>query len=192
MINLLLFGPPGSGKGTQSVKLAEKYDLIHLSTGDMLRAEINAGTPLGEKVKGIIASGDLVPDSVVIEMIGNRIDAAHDKTGFIYDGFPRTVQQAIALESLLAKKNLSVTKMIALEVSHEELVRRLLGRGEISGRADDANEEVINTRIDVYREKTEPIIGHCTAQGKYFPVDGMGSVEEIFERLSKEIDEVLI
>ena len=157
MINILIFGPPGSGKGTQSEYLAKKYNLLHLSTGDMLRAEITSGSELGEKVKGIMARGELVPDEVVIAMIASRIDAEKERAGFLYDGFPRTVEQAAALERMLEERAMKIDMMLALDVSHEELVRRLLSRGAVSGRADDQDVKVIENRVEVYRSKTEPL-----------------------------------
>lgn len=183
MVNFLIFGPPGSGKGTQSVKLAEKFNLIHLSTGDMLRAEIAAGTRIGEKVSDIMSKGELVPDEVVIEMIASRIDNARNCAGFLFDGFPRTVAQTEALEKMLNDRNMRIDCMLVLEVDHDELVKRLMARADISGRPDDKDPAVIGKRIDVYREKTEPIIDYCRKRGIYQPVNGMGTIEEIFDRL---------
>ncbi|MBE0676530.1 MAG: adenylate kinase [Bacteroidales bacterium] len=188
MLNFLIFGPPGSGKGTQSVQLSEKYNLLHLSTGDMLRAEIGSGTALGNRVKGIMEKGELVPDEVVIEMIAARIDAEKSKAGFLYDGFPRTVEQAQALESMLEGKGMKINAMLALDVEHDELVKRLMGRGAVSGRADDQDMNVIENRIEVYRSKTEPLADYYRKKNTYTPVDGMGSVDAIFDRLCKAID----
>lgn len=190
MINILIFGPPGSGKGTQSEHIAKKYNLLHLSTGDMLRAEIGSGSELGEKVKHIMARGELVPDEVVIAMIAARIDAEKSRSGFLYDGFPRTVQQAAELEKMLEGKGLKVDMMLALDVSHDELVRRLLGRGANSGRSDDQDMGVIENRIEVYRSKTEPLADYFRKKGVYSPVDGMGTVEEIFTRICTAIDKI--
>lgn len=184
MVNILIFGPPGSGKGTQSVRLAEKFNLTHLSTGDMLRAEIASGTELGRKMSSIMSKGELVPDEVVIEMIASRIDSTKDSSGFLYDGFPRTVAQTISLEKMLGERGMKIDSMLVLEVDHDELVKRLIGRAEISGRPDDKDTAVIENRIDVYKEKTEPIIDYCRKKGIYQPVNGMGTIEEIFERLS--------
>jgi adenylate kinase len=184
MVNFLIFGPPGSGKGTQSVRLAEKFDLTHLSTGDMLRAEIAAGTELGKRMSSIMSKGELVPDEVVIEMIAAKIDSTQDCAGFLFDGFPRTVAQTAALEKMLNDRKMKIDSMLVLEVDHDELVKRLIGRAELSGRPDDKDPAVIGNRIDVYREKTEPIINYCRERGIYQPVNGMGSIEEIFERLS--------
>jgi len=184
MVNFLIFGPPGSGKGTQSVKLAEKFNLAHLSTGDMLRAEIAAGTELGKKMSSIMSKGELVPDEVVIEMIASRIDNTKDCAGFLFDGFPRTVAQTSALEKMLNERKMKIDSMLVLEVDHDELVKRLIARAELSERPDDKDPAVIENRIDVYRDKTEPIINYCRERGIYQPVDGMGTIGEIFGRLS--------
>ena len=191
MTNFLIFGPPGSGKGTQSVKLADKYNLIHLSTGDMLREEVGAETELGKKVEGIMKRGELVPDNIVIQMISGRIDANQDAEGFIFDGFPRTVDQAKALDEALAEKKTSICKMLVLEVEHDELVSRLLLRAEESNRPDDKDEDVIENRIRVYREKTEPVLNYYREHGKYQPVNGMGDIDDIFERLCSVMDDCL-
>ena len=183
MVNFLIFGPPGSGKGTQSVRLAEKFNLIHLSTGDMLRAEIAAGTDLGKKMSQIMSKGELVPDEVVIEMIAFKIDNSRDAAGFLFDGFPRTVSQTEALEKMLNKRGMKIDSMLVLDVDHDELVKRLIARAECSGRADDMDPAVIENRIDVYKEKTEPIIDYCRERGIYQPVNGMGGIEDIFGRL---------
>jgi len=187
MVNILIFGPPGSGKGTQSVKLAEKFNLIHLSTGDMLRAEIAAGTEIGKKMSDIMAKGELVPDNVVIDMIASKIDKARGYAGFLYDGFPRTIAQTIALEEMLNKRGMKIDCMLVLEVDHDELVKRLQLRAEQSERPDDKDISVIENRINVYREKTEPIINYCKEKGIYQPVNGMGSIDDIFERLCEVI-----
>jgi adenylate kinase len=184
MVNFLIFGPPGSGKGTQSVKLAEKFNLLHLSTGDMLRAEIAAGTELGKKMSLIMSKGELVPDAVVIEMIAFKIDNSKGTAGFLFDGFPRTVAQTVSLEKMLNDRGMNIDQMLVLEVDHDELVKRLIARAELSGRPDDKDPAVIENRIDVYKEKTEPIIKYCDERGIYQPVNGMGSIEDIFSRLS--------
>ncbi|MBN1108476.1 MAG: adenylate kinase [Bacteroidales bacterium] len=189
MVNFLIFGPPGSGKGTQSVKLAEKFNLMHLSTGDMLRAEIAAGTDLGKKMSSIMSKGELVPDEVVIEMIAAMTDSTKNKAGFLFDGFPRTVAQTEALENMLNERGMKIDCMLVLEVDHDELVKRLMLRAELSGRPDDKDPAVIENRIDVYREKTEPIIDYCRQRGIYQPVDGVGTIDEIFARLSNLIKE---
>jgi adenylate kinase len=183
MVNYLIFGPPGSGKGTQSVRLAEKFNLIHLSTGDMLRAEIAAGTELGKKMSSIMSKGELVPDAVVIEMIAVKIDSSRNAAGFLFDGFPRTVSQTVALEKMLNERGMKIDCMLVLDVDHDELVKRLIGRAELSGRPDDKDPAVIENRIDVYREKTEPIIEYCRERGIYEPVNGMGTIDDIFGRL---------
>jgi adenylate kinase len=184
MVNFLIFGPPGSGKGTQSVRLAEKFNLLHLSTGDMLRAEITAGTELGKKMSLIMSKGELVPDEVVIEMIAFKIDNSKGSAGFLFDGFPRTVAQTISLEKMLNDRGMKIDQMLVLDVDHDELVKRLIARAELSGRPDDKDPAVIENRIDVYKEKTEPIINYCEKKGIYQPVNGMGTIDDIFKRLS--------
>jgi adenylate kinase len=184
MVNFLIFGPPGSGKGTQSVRLAEKFNLIHLSTGDMLRAEIAGGTELGKKMSLIMSKGELVPDEVVIEMIAYKIDHSKGSAGFLFDGFPRTVAQTIALEKMLNVRGMKIDSMLVLDVDHDELVKRLIARAELSGRPDDKDPAVIENRIDVYKSKTEPIIKYCSEKGLYQPVNGMGTIDDIFKRLS--------
>jgi adenylate kinase len=184
MVNFLIFGLPGSGKGTQSVRLAEKFNLTHLSTGDMLRAEIAADTVLGRKMSTIMSKGELVPDEVVIEMIAKKIDGTKGCAGFLFDGFPRTVAQTVALEKMLNDRGMKIDSMLVLDVEHDELVKRLIARAELSGRPDDKDPKVIENRIDVYKEKTEPIIDYCRKRGIYQPVNGMGSIEDIFGRLS--------
>lgn len=183
MLNLVLFGPPGAGKGTQSKKLIEKYDLIHLSTGDLLRGEISQGTELGLEAKKLMDDGKLVPDAVVIGMISNKLDANKDAKGFIFDGFPRTVAQAEALDQLLESKQSAISGMIALEVGDDELERRLLERGKESGRPDDANPEVIQKRIKEYNDKTAPVAGFYQQQDKFTSINGVGSVDEIFAEI---------
>ena len=184
MLNFLIFGPPGSGKGTQSVRLAEQFNLIHLSTGDMLRAEITAGTELGKKMSLIMSKGELVPDEVVIEMIAYKIDNSKGSAGFLFDGFPRTVSQTVALEKMLNERGMKIDSMLVLDVDHDELVKRLIARAELSGRPDDRDPAVIENRIEVYKEKTEPIINYCHKKGIYQPVNGMGTIEDIFKRLA--------
>lgn len=188
MFNLILFGPPGSGKGTQSENLILKYNLKHLSTGDLLRSEIYNQTPLGVEAKSLMDKGHLVPDEVVIGMISSALDAYPDIKGFLFDGFPRTSAQAEALDKLLELKKTSIAVMLALEVGEEELVKRLLKRGETSGRSDDTNDSVIRERIAEYHRKTAPVADHYEKAGKVVMVNGEGSVEEIFEALCKEID----
>ncbi len=188
MLNLVLFGPPGAGKGTQSQKLIEKYGLIHLSTGDILRNEITNGTALGLEAKKLMDQGILVPDEVVIGMISNKLDANKDAKGFIFDGFPRTVAQAAALDELLKSKSSGISGMVALEVDDEELEHRLLLRGKDSGRADDANPEVIRKRIKEYNDKTAPVAGFYKNQNKFTSINGIGSIEEIFGGISTVVD----
>jgi adenylate kinase len=189
MFNLILFGPPGSGKGTQSEKLIATYGLKHLSTGDLLRNEIAAKTPLGLEAKSIMDKGQLVPDEVVIGMISSALDNNPDAKGFLFDGFPRTSAQAEALDNLLALKNAEINVMLALEVSEEELVKRLLKRGETSGRSDDTNESVIRARITEYHNKTTAVADYYKNFDKVVMVKGEGTVDEIFDALSKEINE---
>jgi adenylate kinase len=188
MLNIVLFGPPGCGKGTQSEKLIVKYQLVHLSTGDILRNEIANKTKLGLEAKQYMDKGELVPDSLVIEMIAQKIDDNKNAKGFIFDGFPRTTQQAIALDKMLAERNMSITRMLSLEVPKEELVKRLLNRGLTSGRSDDQNPEIIENRIREYNTKTQPVIDYYKAQGKSVSVNGVGSIDEIFQNLCKAIE----
>ena len=188
MLNIVLFGPPGAGKGTQAVKIIEKYRLVHLSTGDILRSELAAKTALGIEAKSYMDKGELVPDKVVIGMIGLKNDKHHDARGFIFDGFPRTTEQAKALDVLLHKKGTPITIMLSLEVEKKELIKRLLGRGQVSGRSDDQDVSVIENRIRVYNNETAPVKGFYEKQGKYKDIDGIGTIDEIFERLCKAID----
>jgi adenylate kinase len=187
MLNIVLFGPPGAGKGTQSEKLITKYQLVHLSTGDILRSEIAAGTKLGLEAKKLMDTGALVPDEVVIGMISSKLDNNKDAKGFIFDGFPRTTAQAQALDNLLTQKNTSISLMLALEVDNDELTKRLLQRGKSSGRADDQNEDIIRNRINEYNNKTAPLKNYYTAQEKFQGVNGIGSIESIFEDLCNKI-----
>jgi len=188
MLNLVLFGPPGAGKGTQSQKLIEKYQLVHLSTGDILRGEIAQGTDLGLEAKKLMDDGKLVPDEVVIGMISNKLDSNPQAKGFIFDGFPRTVAQAEALDQLLISKKTQISGMIALEVEEQELEKRLLLRGKDSGRADDANPEIIRKRIIEYNTKTAPVAEYYRQQGKFQKVDGIGSIDEIFNEICQVIE----
>ena len=188
MFNLILFGPPGSGKGTQSEKLTAKYNLKHLSTGDILRSEIQKQTPLGNEAKKLMDKGHLVPDEVVVGMIGTALDSNPKCDGFLFDGFPRTSAQAEALDKLLELKKAPLAAMLALEVREDELIKRLLKRGETSGRSDDNNDMVIRERIEEYHRKTAPVADHYKKAGKVIMVKGEGSVDEIFTALCKEID----
>ncbi len=190
MLNLILFGPPGAGKGTQSEKIIAKYNLIHLSTGDLLRSEIQAGSELGLKAKTLMDQGLLVPDEVVIGMIDHKLKTHRDAAGFIFDGFPRTVKQSEALDNLLASYNESISVMVALVVDDNELLARLLKRGLTSGRPDDQNEELISKRIQEYNSKTKPVADYYQAQGKFVPVDGIGEIETIFSEISNAISAV--
>lgn len=187
MLNIVLFGPPGSGKGTQSAKLIEKYQLVHLSTGDILRGEIAAQTPLGMEAKKKMDKGELVPDEVVIGMIGNKLAQNKSAKGFIFDGFPRTTAQASALDKLLTENGTSITVMLALEVEKQELVNRLLNRGKDSGRADDQDLSVIENRIAVYNRETSVVADYYKGQKKHRSIMGMGSIDEIFNRLCEAI-----
>jgi adenylate kinase len=188
MFNLILFGPPGSGKGTQSEKIVEKFGLIHLSTGNLLRQEIADQTGLGLAAKSFMDKGQLVPDEVVIGMIDSCIEKHADAKGFLFDGFPRTAAQAEALDKLLSLKKTGISKVVALEVDEEELTKRLVKRGETSGRSDDTNEEVIRKRFAVYRSETEPVAEHYKSQGKFEAVKGIGTIDEIFETISSCIE----
>lgn len=188
MFNLILFGPPGSGKGTQSEKLIAKYGLKHLSTGDLLRSEIAQETALGLEAKKLMDKGQLVPDEVVIGMISSALEANPDAKGFLFDGFPRTAAQAEALDKLLELKKTDIKVMLALEVGEEELVRRLLKRGETSSRSDDTNEAVIRQRIAVYHSKTAAVADYYNTFGKAVYLKGEGTIDEIFGGIAQEID----
>ena len=188
MFNLILFGPPGSGKGTQSERLVEKYGVVHLSTGNLLRAEIAEKTPLGLEAKSFIDKGQLVPDEVVIGMVDSYFDQHKEAKGFLFDGFPRTVAQAKALDKLLELKKTVIASVLALDVTEEELVKRLLNRGKTSGRSDDSDEDVIRKRFSVYMKETTPVAEHYKKSRKFQAVKGEGSVEEIFDRLCEVIE----
>lgn len=188
MFNIILFGPPGSGKGTQSERLVSRYGLMHLSTGDLLRSEISRKTELGMEAKKLMDKGQLVPDSVVIGMIDAALEAHHDVKGFLFDGFPRTAAQAEALDNLLAQKHSSIAAMLALNVSEDELVKRLIKRGETSGRSDDTNEQVIRARIVEYYNKTAAVADYYRQFAKVEMINGEGSIDEIFHSLCHHID----
>lgn len=188
MINIVLFGKPGAGKGTQAEFLKEKYNLTHLSTGDIFRFNMKNNTPLGIEAKNYIDRGDLVPDSLTINMLQEEVDKNPDSAGFLFDGFPRTLAQAEALDSFLESKNQEITATIALDADDEVLVKRLLERGKTSGRADDQDEEKIRNRYQEYNEKTAPLIEYYNKQGKFYSVNGIGAIEEITERLSLVIE----
>ncbi len=189
MLNLILFGPPGSGKGTQAEKLIDKYNLKHISTGDLLRAEVAAQTELGVKAKAIMDKGELVSDEIVIGMIENKLKEGKLEEGYIFDGFPRTVDQARALRNLLTDHGMEINLVVALQVDKEELIKRLLKRGEESGRTDD-NLETITNRINVYENQTKPVTRYYGKRKLYQPIDGVGTIEEIFLRILAEIEKV--
>lgn len=189
MINIVLFGSPGAGKGTQAVRLQEKYNLKHISTGDVFRYNIKNQTELGKLAKSYIDEGQLVPDEVTINMLHSEVEKNKEAQGFIFDGFPRTTAQAEDLDKLLASKNAKVDAMLALEVKDEIVVNRLLERGKISGRKDDANEEIIRKRIKVYYEQTDVVKQYYKKANKYFKIDGEGSIDDITRRLSKVINQ---
>ena len=188
MLNIVLFGPPGAGKGTQSNLLIDKYDLIHLSTGDILRSEIAEGTKLGLEAKSIMDKGDLISDDIVISMISSKLENNPNTNGFIFDGFPRTAAQATALDSLLKEKGTAISVMISLKVADDELIRRLLERGKDSGRADDKDESIIANRINEYNNKTAPLKEFYSDQDKLSEIEGVGGVSEIANKLNAVID----
>jgi adenylate kinase len=188
MLNIVLFGPPGAGKGTQSQKLMEKYGLVHLSTGDLLRSEIGAGTALGMEAKKLMDEGMLVPDAVVIGMIDSKLNSNKGAAGFIFDGFPRTIAQAEALDQLLDGHGEQISCMLSLKVTEEELTKRLLLRGKDSGRADDQDESIIRKRIQEYESKTAPVAGYYQTQGKLHEIDGIGAIDTIFGALCTRIE----
>ncbi len=190
MLNLILFGPPGSGKGTQAALLVDKYGFLHISTGDLFRSEIGNQTDLGLLAQSYMAQGKLVPDTVTIDMLRKKVEANPEVTGIIFDGFPRTIQQAQALDALLAERSSEVTALLALTVDEDEIVQRILNRAKTSGRSDDADEGIIRDRIAVYENTTTPVFDYYEERGKSFRVKGMGSIDEIFARLSAIIDHI--
>jgi len=188
MFFVVLFGPPGAGKGTQSERLIEKYDLVHLSTGDIFRSNIKGETELGKLAKSYMDKGQLVPDSVTIDMLRSEVLKYSNPKGFIFDGFPRTNAQANALDEFLSTQNTAITLMLALDVEEEELKTRLLKRAEVSGRADDADPAIIENRIRVYNNETAPVKDYYLQQGKFISIDGIGSIDDITTRLFSAID----
>jgi adenylate kinase len=188
MFNIVLFGPPGAGKGTQATLLAKYYKLVHLSTGDILRAEMRKNSPLGQKVKIIIEKGELVSDETVTELIRGFLKNNADSEGFIFDGFPRTVAQAQALDGMLERESLAIDLMVTLEVEENELVARILKRGETSGRSDDSDTLIIRNRIRVYNEQTAPVADYYGVQGKHVSVSNMGSIDETLDAIKTEMD----
>ncbi|MCB0805693.1 MAG: adenylate kinase [Bacteroidales bacterium] len=187
MFNFILFGPPGSGKGTQSVKIAGKYNLAHISTGDIFRKNIREKTPLGMKVQGIIEKGELVPDELLVEILADAMDGFRDVDGFVFDGFPRTIQQAKDLNRLLDERNEEVSLVLALEVNDNEIIQRLLKRAQTEGRKDDTK-DVIENRIKIYNDQTQPLIDFYKKEGKFTAVNGIGSIDEIFNSICNKID----
>jgi adenylate kinase len=191
MLNVVIFGPPGSGKGTQSERIIEKYGLTHISTGDILRKEINEGTELGKLAKSLIDKGQLIPDETIIEILEKKLDTLNNPRGVIFDGFPRTVDQAVALKKMLNGKGQDVNIMLNLEVDRDELIDRLLERGKMSGRSDD-NLETIEKRIRVYENQTAPVIDFYKQEGTYHPIKGTGEIDAIFSRIAEEIDGIVV
>ena len=188
MINIVIFGPPGSGKGTQSEKILEKFGLVHISTGDLFRANIKGETSLGLKAKSFMDKGELVPDSVTIDMLRDKVEENPKAQGFIFDGFPRTTPQADALDTLLKSLNTSISACLSLQVPEEELIARLLNRGKTSGRSDDADETVIKNRLAVYMRETSPLKEFYRSQNKLEEIHGVGTIDEIFGRLSDAVE----
>ena len=188
MLNIVLFGPPGAGKGTQASKLVEKYNLIHLSTGDIFRANIKGGTELGKRAKSYMDVGNLVPDEVTIKMLESEVNKQNNPKGFIFDGFPRTTAQAQALDKFLESKNTTITMMISIEVDYHELVRRILERGKESGRADDLNAGIIQNRLTEYNMKTLPVRDYYWNNNKGFKANGGLTIEEVFAKICESID----
>jgi len=191
MLNIVLFGPPGAGKGTQAQFLIDNFHLVHISTGDILRSQIAQRTELGLKAEEIIGRGELVPDGMVIGMISEILHKEEGCNGFIFDGFPRTVAQAKALDVLVKENNMSISGMLALVVEKQELINRLLERGKTSGRADDQDVSIIENRINIYNQKTAPLIEFYTVQEKYFPVEGVGSISNIANRIKSVVKRFL-
>lgn len=190
MLNIILFGPPGAGKGTQSEKLISKYQLKHIATGDLFRKHLGEGTPLGKLAQRYMDEGNLVPDEVVIGMVDETIKENEGVKGFIFDGFPRTVAQASALDHLLEEKGTPITGMVALDVPEDELVKRIKNRGKTSGRADDQEDSKIQNRIQVYKNETLPVANYYGKKGRYIQISGVGEIEEIFDQICEKIEEL--
>ncbi len=190
MLNIAIFGAPGVGKGTQSALIVEKYNLVHISTGDILREETSNNTELGLQAKAFMEKGQLVPDQLIINMLEKKIDENKNAAGVIYDGFPRTVKQAEALDAMLEKKGMKLSCMLYLDADHDTLVERLLNRGKDSGRADDSDKNVIENRIKVYNESTLPVAGYYENQGKSVKINGIGEINDIFNTICQAIDKV--
>lgn len=189
MLNVVIFGAPGSGKGTQSERIIKEFGLEHISTGDVLREEIKRGSELGKIADSFISKGQLVPDELIIDILAHVLDSKENSKGVIFDGFPRTIPQAIALKKMLNERGTDVTVMLNLHVAEEELVRRLLERGKVSGRSDD-NLETIKSRLDVYHKQTEPLADYYIGEGKHEVIHGTGTVDEIFNRIKQCINEI--
>ncbi len=188
-MNIILFGPPGSGKGTQAASLVERFGLVHISTGDLFRYALQHETPLGLEAKKYMEKGQLVPDEVTIAMLKEKVISEADAKGFIFDGFPRTIAQAEALDRLMEEENTQIDILLSLEVDEEEIVQRLLSRGETSGRADDADESIIRNRFGVYQKETAPVFSYYNDQNKAVAVNGMGQIDQIQERLVQAISQ---
>lgn len=187
MLNIIIFGAPGSGKGTQSVFIKEHFNLEHISTGDMLRAEIKKGSETGKMAQELISQGRLVPDDLIIRMLDDRLETIKDKNGVIFDGFPRTVVQAEALENMLSRRHQEVSALVDLEVAEDELITRIIERGKVSGRADD-NEEAVQERLKVYHNETEPVMDYFRKKDKLIEVQGTGAIEEITKRIIDAVE----
>jgi adenylate kinase len=188
MPNIILFGPPGSGKGTQAAKLVDKFGLLHISTGDLFRYELGNNTPLGKEARSYMEKGELVPDRITIAMLRNKVEKNLEVKGFIFDGFPRTIPQAEALDQLMDDLESNIDGLIALDVNDQEIINRIKMRGETSGRADDLDEEIIKNRIQVYKSETAPVYNYYDEKNKAYKVDGMGTIDEIFSRLAKAVE----
>ena len=187
MLNIIIFGPPGCGKGTQSSRITEKYKLIHISTGDIIRKEIKSGSKFGIQLKSIVEKGELVPYELIIKILESALVKNNNSNGFIFDGFPRTIEQAADLDNILAKDNTSISMVLSLKVEDDVVVERLLKRAQIEGRKDDT-EDVIKNRLKIYKAETFPLISRYKEQGKYFEVEGCNAIDEIFECASEIID----